>query len=93
MVPDTELVQLWQVRQLSQWKLLPSFRKRSTPLLETTCKCGPGVYSVPSVNDVPLLLHGLNKADVRVPKLFDIHCTGSIIGWSMATAREPGHST
>jgi len=60
--------------KMSPRKLLPSFRRRNIPALETGCKCGAGVYAVPSLNNVPLLLRGLTEEDVRVLRPLDIHC-------------------
>ena len=60
--------------KMSRRKLLPSFRRRNIPALETGCKCGAGVYAMPSLDDVPLLLRGLTEADVRVLRPLDIRC-------------------
>ena len=67
--------------KLSRRKLLPSPRKRSTPSLETACKCGAGVDAVPSIDDVPLLLRGLTQADIRVLRPLDIHCGSQDGSW------------
>ena len=55
-------------------KLLPSFRTSTLSPLEKSCKCGNHIYSVPQVEDVPLLLRNLTITDIRVLRPFDIHC-------------------
>ena len=60
--------------KLARRKLLPNFRNRSPTAPENACKCGNGVYSVPTVDDVPLLLRNLTEDDVRVLRPFTIHC-------------------
>ena len=83
-------------------KMLPSFRSSSPSPLDMTCTCGGGVYAVPQVDDVPLLLWNLNREDIRVLCPFDIHCgeykcvvhgyrqrTGTFrISWSALSIRE-----
>ena len=60
--------------QLTCRKLLPSFRTSTLSPLEKSCKCGNHIYSVPQVEDVPLLLRNLTITDIRVLRPFDIHC-------------------
>ena len=55
-------------------KLLPSFRSSAPSPVDQKCKCGGGVYRVPPVDDVPLLLRNLTRDDILVLRPFDIHC-------------------
>ena len=59
---------------LSLQKLLPSFRTSNPSPLDRKCKCGGGVYSVPQVEDIPLLLRNLSSDNILVLRPFDIHC-------------------
>ena len=59
---------------LTARKLLPSFRNRSPTAVETKCKCGNGIYEVPNVDDVPLILRNLSEDDVRLLRPFVVHC-------------------
>ena len=83
-------------------KLLPSFRNSPPSPIDRKCKCGGGVYHVPQVEDVPVLLRNLTKDDIRVLRPFDIHCgdykrvvhgyrqrTGTFrVSWSALLVRE-----
>ena len=55
-------------------KRLPLFRSSAPSPVDRKCKCGGGVYRVPQVDDVPLLLRNLTKGDIRVLHSFDIQC-------------------
>ena len=60
--------------RLSSRKFLPSFRTTASSPLDKSCRCGNTIYSVPQVEDVPLLLTNLSANDIRVLRPFDIHC-------------------
>ena len=60
--------------KLARRKLLPNFRNRAPTEPENACKCGQGVYTVPTIDDVPLFLRNLTEDDVRVLRPFQIHC-------------------
>lgn len=53
---------------------MPSFRKCSNPLIETSCKCGREKYLVPNADSVPLVLRDFSEKDIHFPRPFDIHC-------------------
>lgn len=60
--------------KLSTRKLLPSFRAKKAPPLDTACKCGGSAYVVPQPDDVSLPLRNLSEADLRILRPLDIHC-------------------
>ena len=82
--PEVEDLHFWcreqsctccpKCNKLAPRKLLPSFRNRSPTPPENACNCGQGVYTVPTVDDVPLLLRNLTEEDVRVLRPLEIHC-------------------
>ena len=60
--------------KLEPRKLQPGFRRKTPSALNNACKCGNGIYHVPDVDDVPLLLRNLTEEDVRVLRPLEIHC-------------------
>ena len=60
--------------KLETRKLLPLFALKTANRHDTTCKCGNSTYSLPSMDDVPLVLRSLTPEDQRVLSPFEIHC-------------------
>ena len=59
---------------LEPHKLQPSFARRTATTIHARCKCGNGVYTVPSVDNVPIILRSLSLEDQRVLSPFEVHC-------------------
>lgn len=55
-------------------KLQPSFARRTPTLLHTASKCGNATYTVPSVDDVPLVLCHITPEEQHILSPFEIHC-------------------
>jgi len=61
-------------QMLEPRKLQPSFARRTPTPLNNSCKCGNRIYTVPCVEDVPIILRSLSPQDQRLLSPFDIHC-------------------
>ena len=59
---------------LAPRKLLPNFRNRSPTGVENKCNCGNGVYEIPNIDDIPLILQNLSEDDIRLLRPFVVHC-------------------
>ena len=55
-------------------KLPPTFARRTAAPPHRACKCGHGTYTVPTVDDVPLVLRCITTEDQHILSPFDIHC-------------------
>ena len=55
-------------------KLQPSFPRRTPTLFHSSCECGNSTYTVPSVDDAPLVLRRLTPEEQRILSPFKIHC-------------------
>lgn len=86
-------------------QLLPSFPNRKCSVPKSSCSCGSQRYSVPSDDQVPVLLFDMTEDEVRILRPFDIHCgesrrqyrykqrTGAFrVSWSKQRVEEKIHS-
>ena len=87
--------------KLAPRKLLPSFRSRCPMAPENACKCGQGVYTVPTVDNVPLLLQNLTEEfkfidmqrnNARKPFLYEIFSAAEYDSTTMCESTIKGQS-
>lgn len=70
-------------------KLPPTFARRTPTLPHRACKCGNGTYTVPTVDDVPLVLRHVTSEEQRILSP-SISIAGTTHATSMVTANALG---